>query len=589
MKKTSYILFFILLFCNQIWGQFNSEDYKNRPNSRILNDLRDKINEIEQFEELTDFFVDEKIYSKDKVIPAFKIDSTKALNIFHDLWNTELNLFQDYSKEKGWEIKLQKGHFFDNLTDDDYSIEFIPKRIYFFDGSTQNNPNEINTSFHFSEKSPYNKKIDSIDFDLKLKYVSQYDKIELNSANKQSSYDKKFINLIKTDKNNVDLIFHKDLDPFFVEGLNAKKQVLEEKGYSKYKKNKYSFLTSIKNSLTKIVSEAEKDTLLPRNKFQEKYISKLYAELEENSKNDTIEYKAKYEGLVDGVRLYFAKESKEKILSKTIRADQFEDFILSSDKNSSFIYDNYGNLITKTDDALYEINPFYYEGTKSFLHFSLSSKKIISLSYYDVKRVTNRFVQAQEDEGEKFILLDQKNQQIGIFDYIEGYNNTVIARSGNDTTLILPNNETLKLKNAHLSEMIKGISTVFIDKKIGFINEFGKYIIPVEYEDAKEFEDMDGYTSEDLKLFAVYKNNKWGFVNEKQQVIIPFEYDDVLPFSYGVTMVKKGNSRGLINNKNKVIVPLTEGTSYALSKNFGKRSYSISAGYFDHLGNKIKD
>ncbi|MCH5717977.1 WG repeat-containing protein [Niabella hibiscisoli] len=135
--------------------------------------------------------------------------------------------------------------------------------------------------------------------------------------------------------------------------------------------------------------------------------------------------------------------------------------------------------------------------------------------------------------------------------------------------------------------MENGYAMIGLKGKYGFIDAYGKIAIPAEYESAAPFDDMDGYTKDDL-LFAVKKNGKWGFVNMLNKIVIPFEYDEVLPFSYGVTMAIKDSRRGLINTSNKIIVPFNNSSSFGLSKNFGKRSYSLSTGSYDYTGKKEK-
>ena len=57
-------------------------------------------------------------------------------------------------------------------------------------------------------------------------------------------------------------------------------------------------------------------------------------------------------------------------------------------------------------------------------------------------------------------------------------------------------------------------------------------------------------------LAKVSKNDKFGYVNQEGKLIVPLEYDEALAFSEGLAAVKKGNRWGYLDSTGKVIAEL---------------------------------
>jgi hypothetical protein len=81
--------------------------------------------------------------------------------------------------------------------------------------------------------------------------------------------------------------------------------------------------------------------------------------------------------------------------------------------------------------------------------------------------------------------------------------------------------------------------------KTGIINEVGKVIIPLEYEDIS-----------DLKggLFLAKKSNKYGMIDINGKIVIPFEYSKIRFFNEGLALVILNGKAGYINKKNEMII-----------------------------------
>lgn len=91
----------------------------------------------------------------------------------------------------------------------------------------------------------------------------------------------------------------------------------------------------------------------------------------------------------------------------------------------------------------------------------------------------------------------------------------------------------------------EGLSVVTKDRKSGFVDKNGKIVIPLIYDNAESFSEG---------LAAVSKNGKSGFINAQGKVVIPLRYDTVGNFKEGLVMIGQGDKRGVINKQGKVVV-----------------------------------
>ncbi|WP_162817836.1 WG repeat-containing protein [Niabella yanshanensis] len=591
MKQLLLLTAILLLNGNWVLAQFSVKDYKGKPNSEVLLELKNVVEQIKSIERFSDVFgeKEEMFYAKDELEPAFKLDTTIALQTFYEFTNTKFKLYQTL-KEGGSELKMDDGDFHGSLSGKTFTIKLVPKRFYFYDGTTADGVSHITMDFAFAEDIPFSKRIDSIACDIILDYVTSFDKVEISTAKPAATYKNNFIKLLKANKNDLEFIYNKDLDYDFVEGLNANGNPLDDKSHSttNIKNRGFKMFRAIREPLETIISAAEKDTVMDRTAFQEKYMRLLEKEFVKIPQNDTMLRVAKYKGAVKGARLWFATSKKQQQLALTIKAAGFSDIHFETGDTYGVLRDNNGKELMKVDKTITDITPWFYQDDQRFLYLDLAGKKMEPLPYYSLQKLTNNYVVAKEDEEGADILIDKKNKRLGAFEDIESSGETVIAFKKDDVLMITPDEQQVWHKGVEeMSEMENGYAVIRLNGKYGFVDTYGKMSIPAEYEGAVPFDDMDGYTKSDL-LFAVKKNGKWGFINTLNKVVVPFEYDEVLPFSYGVTMAIKDGKRGLISTSNQIIVPFNNGSSFGLSKNFGKRSYSLSTGSYNYSGRKEK-
>ena len=82
--------------------------------------------------------------------------------------------------------------------------------------------------------------------------------------------------------------------------------------------------------------------------------------------------------------------------------------------------------------------------------------------------------------------------------------------------------------------------------KWGYIDGYGKVIIPLEYEEVRNFSEG---------LAAVRKDGKWGYINPKNEIVIPIEFTnkEVGSFKNGGAEYYTDRGAGLINLKGEII------------------------------------
>lgn len=145
-----------------------------------------------------------------------------------------------------------------------------------------------------------------------------------------------------------------------------------------------------------------------------------------------------------------------------------------------------------------------------------------------------------------------------------------------------------KIKNYDiLYPFNNGLARVKSQGKWGYINMEGDLIIPLIYQDAREFSDNG--------LAAVLKNDKWGFINNIGETVIPFNWDGVdyigdksitmggfMGFKDNNAIVISGNSYGVINDKGDYVFPLIQyqiwdyKNGYAILKDSNKDLFGVA-------------
>src|SRR6478752_3681155 len=123
-----------------------------------------------------------------------------------------------------------------------------------------------------------------------------------------------------------------------------------------------------------------------------------------------------------------------------------------------------------------------------------------------------------------------------------------------------------------------GFAIVQLKKKFGFINRNGVEIIPMQYEDAKDFKEG---------LAAVKQDGKYAFINTAGTLVTAFEYEDAGSFSEGLASVKKNGSWGYINKEGTNVIPYKYKYASYLSDGLAYVSENGLVGYINNKGELV--
>ena len=155
-------------------------------------------------------------------------------------------------------------------------------------------------------------------------------------------------------------------------------------------------------------------------------------------------------------------------------------------------------------------------------------------------------------KGRNYMCINLKGEPV-----IQDFDNYVIEPS--DNTYIVGVRKECKYMvydlNGNLLDTYDGFINNWSDDAIfavkkggkwGYIDGYGKVIIPLEYEEVGDFSEG---------LAAVRKDDKWGYINPKNEVVIPIEFTnkEVGYFKNGVAKYYTDSGIGLINLKGEII------------------------------------
>lgn len=122
-----------------------------------------------------------------------------------------------------------------------------------------------------------------------------------------------------------------------------------------------------------------------------------------------------------------------------------------------------------------------------------------------------------------------------------------------------------------------GLSRVSIRYRFGYLDESGKEVVPLIYEDA-------GYFIRE-GMAAVKLNGHWGFIDKTGRVVIPFKYDDrYIGFSDGLAAVKLKGYWGFIDKAGKEVIPMKYKEAMDFSGGMGAVKLNGRWGFIDKKG-----
>lgn len=304
--------------------------------NEVIQILKEFVEEVEQFQQFTQFYdPDDTTYLVEVVVPNFEPDTFKPLYTFEKFYNADFEIIQRFESGKLM-MKVENGHYIDEFNGRNYSIQTIPKKVYFKDGATDTvRIKEMPINYRFFEFTPYSKLIDSIQCELIFNYVIQFDSVIIDLAHPFKKMDDNFVKLIKLDGNNVQFICNNDINCHNVEILNKDGAALEVESNSSidYASPSYDYFYELRDTTKLIIEQAERDTLLSIEEFKIKYLGRIEKAYAKIPKSDTLLYRGRFKGDAHQVKFWIVKGMRKKSKNITLRNTAVANYFFDNRKN----------------------------------------------------------------------------------------------------------------------------------------------------------------------------------------------------------------------------------------------------------------
>lgn len=514
---------------------------------------------------------------------------------------TQANIqFYDYIVDDFFSVKLVKDpSIYSSL--DDIKAPIYLKKVYYYDGTTQDIKDKTDINTYFTAKLALTKSVAKIDIEIAFSTMQKLDSVVLPAkVHQKARYRGVDIEVAEVSDKGVLLKTSSDELAF-----NEVQAILKDKrrvsSYSSQRSGMHPdkfnlFLKGYIQDINTVLTFANANAKMEYTEFKpalEKKISALETKwMNEFNKSKGVSYLYyEFGEPLDQVVLYNTSETYEKNVMKTLINVTPKSRFIANKENKTRIYDSNLMLLKEFTAAYTPINDYYFES--DFQYFYLNEKlELEPLTYYKVSDVLNNFVIIEEDDESPQELVDPTNTKrmnVDSFETNNAYNSALIKSS--DSFYLLNSNSLIPQKIAHVDNVFvadKGYYVVVKNEKYGFMNTEGKIVVPMQYDDVNSFSDMTDLLPSDL-LFAVKQKDKWGFVDVNNKTIIPFMYSEVNgPFSYGIAPVYLDGALGLINLKNEKKSEFLN-RNYSKSSNFGKRTMGLSDATYNYKGEKEED
>jgi hypothetical protein len=259
------------------------------------------------------------------------------------------------------------------------------------------------------------------------------------------------------------------------------------------------------------------------------------------------------------------------------------------DKTGKFVLDPPWDTLYRDNEGNYE-SAFYQNTMTKYAFFH--NGKVVGDIIWDSRSYTNQYGMTIVEKNNLFGLAS-KSKVISFpqwdtidfpqWDTIESWNHNLLYAVEKNNLWGYINEEgkvVISLEYENAENFIDGLARVKKDGKYGLISEVGKVVIPFEWDEIRyEYQglikinknnkwgliDSNGriilqprwdWIEECSEGFVKVKNDgKWGFVDNQDQIIIEFIFDDAYSFQNGLAAVKKGDKWGYINDKGEMVIP----------------------------------
>lgn len=297
---------------------------------------------------------------------------------------------------------------------------------------------------------------------------------------------------------------------------------------------------------------------------------------------------------VDG-KLYVSEEGLSKACNVVITYDE---------ENENVFIDTLDGFEAEIEEDVLEKKGYVIPEVQSYENRKAILKDLIIVQGVDKEDEDGNVTQAASDkygiidiEGNEILGLKYKNIEYDAyndaFTVTDASQKVGIWRIGEDnkSSVIISN----KYDSVELIDKNKGLYEVSSNGKYGIIDEKGKNIVGIEYEQIGLETDKYVVDNKNIvfeNLIPLKKNGKWGVINLEGNTIIPFEYDQIgsendkntekeniaIIQEYGLFVLKKGEKYGLINWEGQKIIGFSLSSVYFSNETGERRSYMEADG-----------
>lgn len=220
------------------------------------------------------------------------------------------------------------------------------------------------------------------------------------------------------------------------------------------------------------------------------------------------------------------------IISCSLSAQTGYTWVIESMYDDAGVFAN-GLAVVKKDGKYGAINP--------------AGKEVIPFEYTELNPFTEKVTSFKR--GDKVGIIDINGKVLCEKDYEKIYpvsDSCAKVFKGEYGFINAYGKEVVPLAFANLLPFNSGMTYFFKDLKYGFYNTKGEIVVPLSYKDVGAF--AEG-------LCPVAMKDKWGYINTKGKMVIAAEYDEAGKFSEGLASVRKGEKWGFIDKTGKLVIP----------------------------------
>jgi|GEM_PF-2980798 len=499
--------------------------------------------------------------------------------------------FNQYASYPSSELKMDS----DVKEGETNNVSYFLDWIYYHDNTSDTSDIKIS-----SRTSVAFKKIDSVKVLVRYSYPLNFEKVELSLAEKTMKYNDGEITIQKMQDNYVEYFMSDKIWGPFLESqaVNGDGKILN--------RNSMSASSYLPKKASKIYEDAAK-SLKPiaekinQNEYtdKERLIADVYSQLHSSEvlKGTKNYYRSEYYyGNIKKLYLYFSQqwETEEYFITFPVVSDiSSVNEVVDRETDKIILVDSIGNKLLELPENIEQLSSYYYlqedeDGNEQLLLLNTNT-----LQFDTLHQCNDEDIEILTDE---LILLTHQGKN----SVLNRYGKTIISPTSLDIEfdeqselLVAFSDESVSLYdtsgrllfsgNGRIDYYSEGLA-IYWDKAgnlLAFIDEKGKQVIPMQqYNHAMPFSDG---------LSIVKKGEKYGCIRKDGSVAIPFIYKMIRDFSYGVTLVSTGDEFGIIDVNNNFVVPLEKSNGYSVSSSFGKRTYRFGGNSYNEKGKLIVD